>query len=86
MTPSIERIVQDLVSGGMLPGEASNHLHSHAEGSANRLRDEWAMAVATGIASNTKSKYKDHIAFVKDCYTIADLALAERSRERGRFE
>lgn len=78
MIPTIEQIVEDLLTGAISRHQAIGWLHQHAEGAANDLRDMFAAAALTGLyAGNVYSDAHDWAA--EAAYRSADAMLKQRN-------
>lgn len=83
MIPTIEQIVEDLLSGVITKSQAVSWLHQHAEDAHADLRDHFA-----GLAMNTLPeqllKYPQTDRFIniaEHCYKQADAMLYTRTVE-----
>lgn len=84
MIPSIETIVEDLVSGAVSPEQAIAWLHLHAEGMANDLRNHFAALALQGMLANPSAYTPPLLTSMPtmlshEAYLMADAMLAESS-------
>ena len=75
MIPTIETIVEDLVSGAISKQKAIAWLHLHAEGMANDLRDHFAGQAIVVLMNFPGSKMDED---AEMAYKVADAMMAAR--------
>ena len=73
MIPSIETIVEDLLSGVVSKNQAIAWLYAHSQGVANDLRDHFAAQALVGW-----NKTAPCVESAKSAYEMADAMMAAR--------
>ena len=79
MIPTIETIVEGLLSGECTKEQAAGWLHQHAEDAGRYLRDEFAMAALQGIIA-LQEGLGNWQQTAKYCYGCADAMIEQRSK------
>ena len=81
MIPSIETIVEDLLSGVITKQRAITWLYQHAEDASYEMRDSFACAALASIQADYSRRDFNPIPQVATrAYELADAMMAERSK------
>ena len=79
MIPTIETIIEGLLSGEYTKQQAVGWLHQHAEDAGRCLRDEFAMAALQGIIALSDG-VGTRQETAKYCYGYADSMIEQRNK------